>query len=111
MPERAAPVVAAAVNCTTPLPDPGLPLVMEIQSAWLEAVHVHPPGAVTLTVPVPPADGTVCDCGLMANVQPCAWVTRTLFSATVTDPFRPGPVDGATCSVTVPLPLPDDVPI
>ena len=37
-----------------PLPVPGLPAVIVIQSAWLTAVHAQPLWVVTLIVSVPP---------------------------------------------------------
>ena len=56
---RDAPVFAAAVNATVPLPLPLAPAVMVIHDAPVVAVHVHPAGAVTLKEPVPPAAGMV----------------------------------------------------
>ena len=106
VPDRAGPVVAATLNCTEPLPLPVPPLVIVIQSAWLAALQPQPSGAVTLTLPVPPADGTVWDCGLMANVHPDACEMVTVLSATVTVPLRAPPVEAAIWSVTAPVPLP-----
>jgi hypothetical protein len=52
-------VFAAAEKPTVPLPDPELPDVMVSQLALLElAVHAQPAGAVTPTLPVPPAAGS-----------------------------------------------------
>jgi hypothetical protein len=48
---------AATVKLTVPLPDPLAPLVIVIQAAESVAVHAHPPPAVTLNEPVPPAAG------------------------------------------------------
>jgi hypothetical protein len=54
-------VFAAAENPTVPLPDPDAPEVTVSQLALLElAVHAHPAGAVTPTLPVPPAAGSDC---------------------------------------------------
>lgn len=51
-------VFAAMLRLTVPLPEPLAPPVTVIQDALLPAVHEHPAGAVTLTVPVPPAAGS-----------------------------------------------------
>jgi hypothetical protein len=66
---REAPVFAATVNETVPLPLPLAPAVMVIHVALVTAVHVHPAGAVTLNVPVPPAAGMVADEALSVYVQ------------------------------------------
>ena len=58
VPLRAAPVLAAALNCTDPLPLPLAPDVMVSHVALLAAVHPHPLLVVTLTGPLPPLDGT-----------------------------------------------------
>lgn len=55
VPVRAAPVFAAAVKVTDPLPLPEAPLVMLSHDALLEAVQAHPAGAVTpMAMPSPP---------------------------------------------------------
>ena len=54
VPERAPPVLAAALYWTVPLPLPLPPDVMVSQDALLAAVQEHPPPAVTPTLPVPP---------------------------------------------------------
>jgi hypothetical protein len=52
-------VFAAAENPTVPLPDPDAPDVTVSQLVLLElAVHAHPAGAVTPTLPVPPDAGS-----------------------------------------------------
>ena len=48
------PVLADTEYVTVPLPLPLFPDVIFIQSTLSVAVQLHPPGAVTLTVPVPP---------------------------------------------------------
>jgi hypothetical protein len=111
VPDRPAPVVAATLYCTVAVPDPLAPVVIVIQSAWLAAVHVHPASVVTVTLPVPPVDPNPWVSGLIANAHPCACVTVTVCPAIVTVPDRPLPVDGAICSVTVPLPFPDEAPM
>ena len=47
-------VLAATVKLTVSLPVPLTPDVMMIQGALLVAIHVQPPCAVTVTLPVPP---------------------------------------------------------
>jgi hypothetical protein len=60
VPVRLLPVLfAAAVKWTEPLPLPVDPLVMVIQLALLDAVHVHPDCVVTETVPFPPSLSTL----------------------------------------------------
>jgi len=54
--ERAEPVSALTLNPTEPEPLPDAPLVMVAHAAPLDAVQLHPAPAVTVTVPVPPAD-------------------------------------------------------
>ena len=48
-------VFAATVNDTDPFPLPAAAPEKVIQGAPLVAVHAHPPGAVTLNDPDPPA--------------------------------------------------------
>jgi hypothetical protein len=56
VPVRAAPVFAATIKLTDPLPVPAAPAVIVIHDALLMAVHAHVPPAVTvIAVPVPPA--------------------------------------------------------
>jgi hypothetical protein len=56
---RAAPVFAATVKLTDPVPIPVAPAVIVIHDgALLTAVHAHPAGAETLTNPVPPTSDT-----------------------------------------------------
>lgn len=55
VPLRDAPVLAATVNATDPLPEPLAPEVTEIHDALLAAVHTQPVAAVTVTgAPAPP---------------------------------------------------------
>jgi len=58
VPVRAAPVFAATVKLTDPLLAPIAPAVIVIHDALVVAVHAHPPGAETLTNPVPPTSDT-----------------------------------------------------
>src|SRR6476660_8061906 len=55
VPLRAAPVFAATVKATVPLPLPVAPDEIVMKVALLVAVHAHPVPAVTGTDPVPPA--------------------------------------------------------
>ena len=73
-----------------PLPVPLPPAVTVIQFALLVAVHPHPPpvAAVTVTVPVPPDPEKLCDVGLTVKLQAAAWVTVTVWPATVSVPVR-----------------------
>jgi hypothetical protein len=63
VPVRAAPVFAAALIETPPLPVPLAPAVIDNHDTLLVAVHVHPAVAVTVTGPVapppPPTDRVV----------------------------------------------------
>jgi hypothetical protein len=56
-------LLAETLNVTVPPPEPLAPAVTTIQFALLDAVHGHPPAVVTVTEPVPPADGIDCDTG------------------------------------------------
>ena len=68
--ERGPPVVAAALYCTVPLPDPLAPALMVSHEALLEAVQAHPDPAVTATLPVPPAAATLALVGAIEKLQP-----------------------------------------
>jgi hypothetical protein len=59
VPLRAAPVFAATVKATVPLPLPVAPEEIVMKVALVVAVHAHPVGAVTGTDPVPPAAANV----------------------------------------------------
>jgi hypothetical protein len=66
VPVRGAPVLAATVKPTLPLPEPLAPDVTVIQDALLVAVHVHPAVVVTaMGDPLPPPDGSDWLVGLM----------------------------------------------
>ena len=56
-------VFAAAVNATLPLPAPLAPEVIVIHPSVVDAVQLHPAGAVTVIVPVPPPETTDCEVG------------------------------------------------
>ena len=68
------------------MPLPPAPVTIVIQDALLTAVHVQPAVAVTLTVPAPPAAPMVLDVGLIANVQPVAWLIVNVWPAIVRVP-------------------------
>src|SRR5690348_16140538 len=93
VPVRRAPVVfAAMLNWTDPPPLPVAPAVSVIHGTLLEAVHVQPALAVTVTVPLPPACATSCEEGAIANVHPVSWLTVTVCPAIVAVPLLTGPV-------------------
>ena len=80
VPVRAAPVLAAAVKATLPLPLPLAPDVIVIHVAAVVAVHPQPDGAVTpIGVPAPPALPIDWLVELMDDVHEpdwaAAWVT------------------------------------
>ncbi len=104
------PVFAAALKLTLPLPDPEAPAVTVSHAVLLlTAVHAHPAGAVTATVPVPPLDTMLCDVGEIVSVQVTpACVTVNVFPAMVKVPVRDDvEVLADALNVTVPLPDPD----
>jgi hypothetical protein len=72
---------------TVPLPVPLAPDVIVIQPTLLLAVQAHPPGAVTLTVPLPPLelyDLVVADSEYVQATPPS--VTVKVWPAMVTVP-------------------------
>jgi hypothetical protein len=54
-PVRAAPLLAATLKVTAPLPAPAAPPVTVTQFTFDVAVHAQPEAAAIVTVPVPPA--------------------------------------------------------
>ena len=68
--DRSGPLLAAAVKPTVPSPVPAAPDVIESQLALLVAVQLHPPPAVTPTVPLPPATGALNVVDASAIEQP-----------------------------------------
>ena len=98
VPLRAAPLLAAAVKRTVPVPVPDVPLVIEIHEALDVAVHVHPLVVVTSVDPLPPLASTlsledeseyVHGAGAGAAA---AWVTVSVWSAMEMVPRRSAPV-------------------
>src|SRR5207253_11324174 len=69
VPVRAASEFALTINATLPLPEPGLPLVIETHGTADAAVHAHPAPAVTATLTGPPVSLTDWLVGEMANVH------------------------------------------
>ena len=78
--------LAAAEYATTPLPDPPpLDPPMTAHGVSLPAVHTHPAGDVTATVPVPPTEGNEelgGDTELTQGMP--AWVRLTVCPPSVT---------------------------
>jgi len=107
VPARAAPVFAAKVNATVPLPLPLDPAVTESHAALLVAVHAHPAAAVTeICGPVPAVAGAPKLVGLMEAAHDPAWLTVKVWPAIVSVPDR-GPAGLAAAEkLTWPLPLP-----
>ena len=64
-PERSTLPFAATRKFTTPLPDPEEAPLKETNGKLLAALHAQPVGAVTLTVPEPPAAVNPCPPGLI----------------------------------------------
>jgi hypothetical protein len=70
VPERAAPVFAATVKLTVPLPVPEAPPVTVNHPSFAPAVHVQVPAdAVTATDPEPPASPMFWPVGAMVIVH------------------------------------------
>ena len=111
VPIRSAPVFAAIVKSTAPLPLPLAPEVIINHVALLPAVHAQPAIVVTITVvPVPPAapidwlDGAIVYVHAGGGAAAC--VTVNVWPAIVRVPARPAPVLAATLNVTDPFPFP-----
>jgi hypothetical protein len=107
VPLRAAPVFAATLTLTTPLPVPLPPLAIVNHAAFDVAVHAH--DVVTPTVVVPPSAATLTSVGRIANVHVCAaaaWLTVNVRPPIDAVPVRATPVLAAADTVTLPLPVP-----
>ena len=111
MAERGPPGVAAAVNCTVPLPAPLAPAVMDSQGALLLALQAQSAPVVTLMLPLPPVAAMLVLVGVTANAQPLPWVIVMSVRPTLIVPVRAAPVSGATVKAIVPLPLPEVGPV
>ena len=114
-PVRAAPVFAATLKATTPLPVPAAPDVTVSHTALLTAVHAHAAVVVTFTVPVLAVEGTFCAVGAIAYVHagggdggaaPAACDTVNVRFAIEMVPVRAAPVFAATENATTPCPRP-----
>ena len=89
------------------MPLPVAPALMVSHVALLVAVHAQPLAAVTVTVPVIPADVTLADAWEIVGAQVAApaWVTVNVEPAIVSVPVRlVVPVLAAMLNVTVPDP-------
>jgi hypothetical protein len=112
VPLRAAPVFAATLNDTLPLPLPLAPLVIVIHVTLATAVHAQVLlDAVTVTVLAPPAAATVWLERSSVYVHgggggAAAWDTVNVLPAAVIVPLRAAPVFAATENDTEPLPVP-----
>jgi len=98
---------AVALKLTDPFPEP--PALLRVNHvALLEAVHEQPPGAVTETVPLPPATATEVVVDVALKVQPTpACVTLAVWPPTVIVAVRlTDDVLASAVSETVPLPEP-----
>ena len=111
VPDRGPPSVAAAVNCTVPLPLPLLPAVIVNHDAPLLAVQPQSAPAVTFTLPEPPAASTLVLVAASAITQPLPCDTVITAPATLIVPLRAAPVRGATVKAMLPPPLPDAGPV
>jgi hypothetical protein len=106
VPDRAAAVFAAALNCTVPLPVPLAPDVIVIHGAFAAAVHEQEPLPTTLNEPPPPPAGTDCPGADSTRVQPLDWLMVNVWPAMVAVPVRAASVFASTVTCTVPLPDP-----
>jgi hypothetical protein len=106
VPDRAMLAVAAALYCTVPPPLPLAPDVTVSQDALLVAVHGHPAPVVTVTLPVPPAAGTLALVGAIEMEQPLPCVTVIVEPPKRIVPVLAGPVSAATAKPIAPVPLP-----
>jgi hypothetical protein len=73
---------------TPPAPLPDAPLVIEIHAALSVAVQVHPVVVETLTLSVPPLDGTLSVVGDTVKAHAPLWLTVMVWPATVSAPLR-----------------------
>ena len=101
-------MLAVIVSVTLPLPVPAAPVAMVIHVAFEVLVHEHVVPAVTATVIVPPAAGTVWLVGAIMNVQGAAAAcdTVTTWPAIVTVPMRAAPAFAAAEIIACPDALP-----
>jgi hypothetical protein len=70
VPVRAPAVFVATVNCKVPGPVPLEAPTIDIHVAFETAFQVHPEGVlIVIGMPLPPADGTVCEVGVIEAVH------------------------------------------
>ena len=111
VPLRIAPVFAATLKVTDPLPVPDAPLDTVIQETLLAAVHEHQLAVETAIVAVPPVAANDCDTGEIAKLQDEeSWMTVKGCEPTETVPTRVLPLFAATPTGIVALPVPDALP-
>ncbi|HKB13058.1 MAG TPA: hypothetical protein VKD69_20480 [Vicinamibacterales bacterium] len=110
VPERAAPLFAAAATVTLPLPAPLAPAVMFNHDAFAVAVHAHVVAdAVTVTVALPPSAPIAALGGAIEKLHggggAAACVIVTERPATVSVPERSAALLAATVYDRSPLPV------
>lgn len=90
------------------MPAPVLPEEITIQETLLTAIQLHSAGAVTLTMPKPPLDGTLALAAPSVMVQPTpAWLMLKVRPPIVREPNRVAPLGFAvTKYARVPFPVP-----
>lgn len=81
-------VLAVTEKLRGAVPEPGVPLVIVIQVALLDAVQPHPALVVTVTLLLPPAAGTFWFVPDNANAHMPVWLMATVRPATVSVPLR-----------------------
>jgi hypothetical protein len=135
VPVRAAPVLAAMVYATVPLPLPDVPEVIAIQAALDAAVHAQPPPVESATTPFLPSAGATSPGAAKANVQgagpggggsgvgggggvgvgegggTASWRMVTTSEPTITVPVRSGPALAAIVSVIDAERVPDPLAV
>jgi hypothetical protein len=101
-------VFAAALKFTVPLPVPLAPAVMVSQVAPVTVIQLHPVPAATLTLPVPPDAGKVCETGERVIVQlaPACATVKACPPIVIVPERLVVVVLAAALKLTVPLPEP-----
>ena len=105
-PLRGGPGLTATLKATVPLPAPAAPERIVIHGWSGAAVHAQPAAALTLTVPVPPLDGTLAPDALNSTEHPLSCWTVNVRPAAVTAPVRRAPEFAVVSIRTLPFPLP-----
>lgn len=107
---RAPPALADTVNATVPLPVPDVPLVIEIQETFADAVHAHPAPAVIVTATLldPPAAPKFALPGAIAKLHAAAACDTVAVAVPIVSvAVRAPPLLVATENAAVPLPVPE----